>query len=60
MINSVSYEQATSKTRVHKLADMRRSLMVDFMCHLDWAKGHSARKTLPLGVSLKVFLEDSI
>ena len=59
VINAVSDEQATSKTNVHKLTVMRRSLMIDFMYHLDWAKGHSAGKTLSLGASsLKVFLED--
>lgn len=40
MINTVSDEQAASEPNIHKLADKRKSEMVDFMCLLNWAMGY--------------------
>ena len=40
MINAVSDEQAPSEPKVHKLAEKRKSEMVDFMCQLNWARGY--------------------
>lgn len=42
VMNAVSDELATSKTKVHTPADTRESVMFDFMCHLDWEEGYSA------------------
>ena len=40
VINTVSDEQAASEPNIRKLADKRKSEMVDFMCLLNWAMGY--------------------